>query len=128
MGAADAAILVTVPETVSLRDAERVKGLLEREGVAKPSFALNRATWRNGAKDAPVSFARCEEVLQLPLLGVVPEDPRVGALAAAGKLAISEETRAGAAFLRIARRLAGESVPVEYPRKPGFFQRLFFRE
>ena len=93
--AADSAILVTVPETVSLRDAERVKGLLEREGVAKPSFALNRATWRNGAKDAPVSFARCEEVLQLPLLGVVPEDPRVGALAAAGKLAISEETRAG---------------------------------
>ena len=58
----------------------------------------------------------------------MPEDPRVGALAAAGKLAISEETRAGAAFLRIARRLAGESVPVEYPRKPGFFQRLFFRE
>ena len=126
--AADAAILVTVPETVSLRDAERVKGLLEREGVPNPSFVLNRATWRNGQKGAPVSFARCEEVLELPLLGVVPEDPRVGALAAAGKLAISEETRAGAAFLRISRRLAGESVPVEYPGKPGLLRRLFFRE
>lgn len=126
--AADAAILVTVPETVSLRDAERVKGLLEREGVAKPSFALNRATWRNGAKGR----ARFLRALRR---GAATAALRRGAGGSArgragGRGQAGHQRRnAGRGGLPAHRAPPrGESVPVEYPRKPGFFQRLFFRE
>lgn len=126
--AADGALLVTVPEPISLRDAERVKGLLEREGVAKPYLVVNRATWAHTRSHANVSIARCAEILQVPLLGVVPEDARVSALAVDGRLAVGENSQAGRAFERIARRLTGDNTPILYPPKPGLLRRLFLRE
>ena len=126
--AADNAILVTVPDVVSLRDAERVKGILEREGIAKPLLVLNRVTHVHMNAKAPVSVERCRDVLQMEELGAVPEDTAIGALAAQARLPVNEKTPAGQAFERIARRLTGSAVPIVYPQKKGFFRRLFSRE
>jgi len=126
--AADNAILVTVPDVVSLRDAERVKGILEREGIAQPLLVINRVTQAHVDSKAPVSLERCQDILQIPILGLAPEDASISVLAARAQLAAVEKTEAGLAFERIARRLTGNNTPIVYPKKRGFFRRLFSRE
>lgn len=116
---AQRAIVVTVPDIVSLRDAERVVGLLEKNDLLHPELLVNRALpeHQRPSKQSMMSLALIQETLPLELLGVVPEDAAIGRSALLGSPAVLGPSPAGRAFERIARRVVGEDVPIP-PLKP----------
>ncbi|MDL2206962.1 septum site-determining protein MinD, partial [Eubacteriales bacterium OttesenSCG-928-N13] len=93
---ADKAILVTTPDAVSMRDAERVAGLLMKHDIADRQLVINRMPNRRMDDDVP-DMDRMQQAIKIPLLGWVPEDPSVAHSSGKGE--------AADAFSRIAARL-----------------------
>jgi len=116
---------VTLPDAISIRDAERVAGLLERHGLPHPMLIVNRVLPVHEKAGSPVSAGRIAETLHLRLLGVVPEDDRVREAVSLGRPAVPGQSPAAKEFARIAKRLLGQEIPIAPVTKPGFFQRLF---
>ncbi|KAG0570042.1 hypothetical protein KC19_6G135000 [Ceratodon purpureus] len=71
------AILVTTPDITSLRDADRVTGLLECDGIRDIKMVVNRVRSDMIKGEDMMSVLDVQEMLGLPLLGVVPEDAEV---------------------------------------------------
>jgi septum site-determining protein MinD len=105
------AIVVSTAEKPSLRVAARAAGLLPPERRA--FLIVNRVNPRMiKSRYAPNVDDMMDEV-GLPLLGLVPEDEMVPAAAHLGLApTLTGGTGAAAAFLRIARRLTGENIPL----------------
>lgn len=74
---AQEAILVTTPDITSLRDADRVCGLLECDGIRDIKMVVNRVRSDLIKGEDMMSVLDVQEMLGLPLLGVIPEDSEV---------------------------------------------------
>lgn len=74
---AQEAILVTTPDITSLRDADRVTGLLECDGIKDIKMVVNRVRSDMIKGEDMMSVLDVQEMLGLPLLGVIPEDSEV---------------------------------------------------
>ncbi|CAM6092864.1 unnamed protein product [Calypogeia fissa] len=74
---ANEAVLVTTPDITSLRDADRVTGLLECDGIKDIKMVVNRVRSDMIKGEDMMSVLDVQEMLGLPLLGVVPEDSEV---------------------------------------------------
>lgn len=112
IAAAKEAVIVTTPEIAAVRDADRVVGLLEAQGVKRIQLIVNRLRPAMVQVNDMMSVDDVQEILAIPLLGVVPEDERVIVSTNRGEpLVLAENpSLAGIAFDNIARRLEGESV------------------
>lgn len=125
---ASEAILVVNPEISSVRDADRVAGLLSSEGTVKPiQLVINRVRPRMVEKLDMMSIEDVLDILAVNLLGVVQEDEQViissnlGVPLAFGK----HKSPAGVAYGNIARRIQREDIPIPDINKPaGFIDRL----
>lgn len=75
--AAGNAILLTTPDDMALRDADRVTGLLHRLDTPSPLVVINRI--REDLVDAGLQYAPevCSQVLDLSICGVIPEDDQI---------------------------------------------------
>ncbi|WP_456383411.1 septum site-determining protein MinD [Hydrogenimonas sp.] len=132
---ADNVIVVVNPEVSSIRDADRVIGLvdakshkaIEGEKVGK-FLVINRIDPELIAKGEMIETGDILDILSIALLGKVPEDKRVIDASNTGKpVILHEESQAGAAYMRIARRLCGEEVPfenIEEEQQKGLFNKL----
>lgn len=128
IAAAREALIVTTPEIAAVRDADRVVGLLEANGVRKVGLIINRIRPEMVEANDMMSVEDVQELLAVPLVGVIPDDERVIVSTNRGEpLVLSEEpSRAGEAYSNIARRLEGETVEfldLSVPPK-GIFSRL----
>ncbi|KAF7105676.1 hypothetical protein CFC21_106458 [Triticum aestivum] len=74
---AEEAVLVTTPDITALRDADRVAGLLECDGIKDIKIIVNRVRPDLVRGEDMMSALDVQEMLGLPLLGVVPEDSEV---------------------------------------------------
>lgn len=74
---ANEAVLVTTPDITSLRDADRVTGLLECDGIKDIKMIVNRVRSDMIKGEDMMSVLDVQEMLGLPLLGVIPEDAEV---------------------------------------------------
>lgn len=123
--ASDYSILVTTPDDVSIRDAERVLALLEEKHRPRPMLVVNRVSPRlvqSGDMYSPQTVAN---TLDVPLLGYVPEDTAVLAALNRHESFMTRDCPAAQAVERISRRFLGEYVPLpELERK----RRWFFRK
>ncbi len=110
--AAKEAIIVTTPEIAAVRDADRVVGLLEAQGIKRIHLIVNRLRPAMVQVNDMMSVQDVQEILAIPLIGVVPEDERVIVSTNRGEpLVLAENpSLAGTAFDNIARRLEGEKV------------------
>ena len=72
-------MLVTTPDITALRDADRVAGLLECDGIKDIKIIVNRVRPDLVKGEDMMSALDVQEMLGLPLLGVVPEDAEVSA-------------------------------------------------
>ena len=124
---ADRAIVVALEDAVSIRDAERVAQLIVKSGMPRPVLVCNRMRAEKLGKGETAVWQKISERLDLELLGIVPEDDEIRRAAQSGIPAVKSQSPAGKAFLRIARRLMGETVEIEPIREKGFFARLFER-
>ncbi|KAK6936793.1 CobQ/CobB/MinD/ParA nucleotide binding domain [Dillenia turbinata] len=74
---ANEAVLVTTPDITSLRDADRVTGLLECDGIKDIKMIVNRVRTDMIRGEDMMSVLDVQEMLGLALLGVIPEDSEV---------------------------------------------------
>lgn len=107
------ALVVTTPEISAVRDADRVVGLLEANDVKKLHLIINRLRPLMVREDMMMSVQDVQEILAIPLIGVIPDDERVIISTNRGEpLVLSEKiSMVGLAFDNIARRIIGEKVP-----------------
>lgn len=109
---ADKAMVITTPDVSSVRDADRVIGLLESAGLEAPALIVNRIKPKMVDRGDMMNIDDILDVLAIPLIGVVPEDETILVSTNRGEPAVFQESsRAGLAFRNIARRLRGEEVP-----------------
>lgn len=119
---ADEAIVVATPEVSSIRDADRVVGLLSAADVSA-RLIVNRISPQLVKKGDMLSQADVIEILALELLGAIPLDDQVIATTNKGVPAVLEgKSLAAREFIRIAKVLAG--VEVEETKSVGFFTRI----
>ncbi len=106
------ALVVSTPEIASVRDADRVVGLLEAQGIKRTHLIINRIRPAMVRANDMMSVQDVQELLAIPLIGVVPDDERVIVSTNRGEpLVLSENSSlAATAFDNIARRLEGESI------------------
>ncbi|MBQ3124530.1 MAG: septum site-determining protein MinD [Clostridia bacterium] len=109
---ADEAVIVSLAESTSLRDADRVIEAFEDNGIEDIRLVLNRIRPELIGKKVLMNIDDCIDVLSIPILGIVPDDSAVAECAAAGCAISPSETGAARAFFNIAQRMAGENVPM----------------
>lgn len=124
---ADEAIIVSLAETSSLRDADRVITELEDLGVSCIRLVINRIRTELIEQKILMNVDDCMDVLAIPILGIVPEDGAVTESMIKGKAVMDyQEFGAGRAFKNIAERLCENQVPMmdfKLPKK-GIWERM----
>ena len=108
---ADRAIVVTTPEVSSIRDADRIIGLLEAAQIKKTELLINRIRPAMVARGEMMSVEDVTEILAIPLIGILTDQEDIVIASNQGEPLAGKDSLTGQAFLNIARRLMGESVP-----------------
>lgn len=133
---AEQAIIVTTPEVSAVRDADRIIGLLESEEKSNPRLIVNRVRKEMVRKGQMMDIEDLQEILNVSLLGVIPEDERILISSNKGEPIVMDPTsRAGAAYRAIVAKLdhpgdglvCEEAVPgsgVQSEGNGGFLGRL----
>ncbi|MCX8076265.1 MAG: septum site-determining protein MinD [Aquificaceae bacterium] len=126
---ADVALVVVNPEVSSVRDADRIIGLLENMGKKEYYLVINRIRWEHVKKGEMLSVEDIVEILKAPLIGVVPEEPKLVDFTNRGEpIVLSTEYNASKAIMDMAKRIEGEDIPIiRYGEKKGILERLFGR-
>jgi septum site-determining protein MinD len=121
---ADEAIVIATPEVSSIRDADRVVGLLAAQDLPT-RLIVNRISAHLVKKGDMLSQADVIEILALELLGAVPLDEHVVASTNKGMPAVLEgKSQAAREFAQIARRVAGLETETARETGGGLFARL----
>lgn len=122
---ADMALIVTLPEFTALRDSDRAISVMEKNGIEEIRLIINRIRPEMIKKGLMMNVDECMDILSIPIIGIVPEDEEVTKCALKGDVALSQESSlAGKAFLNIAKRICGESVPIIKMEKKRFSPRF----
>lgn len=131
---ADEALVVTNPEVSSVRDSDRVLGLLasktrkveRNEGRIKEHLVLTRYNPARVAKGEMLSLEDVTEILAIPVLGVIPESTAVLNSSNAGTPVITlPDADAGQAYEDLVSRFLGEDRPLRFTsvEKKGLFSK-----
>ena len=123
---ADEIIIVANPEMASVRDADRIIGLVEAADKPEPRLILNRLRADMVRRGDMMDVADVLEVLGIDLLGIIPEDEMIIITTNKGEPAVYEKrSRAGRAYLNAVQRILGEEVPLdEIEESPSLIERL----
>lgn len=128
---ADRAIVVTTPEKSAVRDADRVIGKLFSDQMEEPRLIVNRIRPSMLKTGDMLSIDDICSVLQIDVIGVIPDDEYVIKAANNGEPTVmNPQSKAALAYRNIARRILGDPVPLmSLEDAPGFFDRLkkFFK-
>ncbi len=136
---ADHAVVVTNPEVSSVRDSDRMLGLLSsktkraeegREPITE-HLLLTRYSPKRVTNGDMLSITDVNEILAIPLLGVIPESPAVLRASNSGDpVILDEESDAGQAYTDAVARFLGENVPHRFiEEKSHWLKRMFsFKE
>lgn len=111
---ADKAIVVTTPEISSVRDADRIIGLLEQEDIEPPKLVINRIRSHMMENGDSLDVDDITSTLAVDLIGIVQDDENVIKATNSGEpVAMNPNSKASIAYRNIARRVLGESVPLQ---------------
>lgn len=122
-------IVVTTPEVASIRDADRVVGLLEAAGLREPKLVVNKIRPMMVQDGNMLSIEDVLDILGSPLLGIVIDDPAVVIATNKGEPVLEiPQAKSAQCFRNMTRRLEGEEVPLEmHLLQVGFWRRLLAR-
>jgi septum site-determining protein MinD len=135
---ADSAIIVTNPEVSSVRDSDRIIGILSsrsrraerNEPPVETSLLLTRYDPARVARGEMLTVDDVKEILSIPLLGVIPESESVLRASNTGTpVTFDQESPAGRAYLDAVARFLGETREMRFvrPERRSFFRVLFGR-
>jgi septum site-determining protein MinD len=110
---ADVALVVTTPEVSAVRDADRIIGLLEANGLKNPKLIINRVRMDMVRRGDMMNIDDMIDILAIDLLGVVPDDEKIVISTNKGEPAVTDlKSAAGTSYRNITKRLMGENIPV----------------
>jgi len=133
---ADEALVVTNPEVSSVRDSDRILGILSsktkraiegREPI-KEHLLITRYNPSRVEGGQMLSLDDIQEILRIKLIGVIPESENVLDASNQGLPAVHlKGTDVSEAYLDVISRFLGEDKPLRFTEavKPGFFKRMF---
>lgn len=108
---ADRAIVVATPEMSSVRDADRIIGLLNSNGIKDTRLIVNRIKMDMVKTNDMMNVDDVVDVLAVKLIGVVPDDKNIVIATNNGEPAVNDvKSTAGKAYINIAKRVMGEEV------------------
>ncbi|KJV34308.1 septum site-determining protein MinD [Luteibacter yeojuensis] len=133
---ADHAVVVVNPEVSSVRDSDRILGLLSSktrraekgEAPIKQHLLLTRYNPNRVEAGEMLSVKDVEEILGISVVGVIPESENVLAASNAGvPVILDENSNAGQAYKDTVARILGNERPLRFlePVKKGFLKRVF---
>ncbi|WKB51318.1 septum site-determining protein MinD [Eleftheria terrae] len=133
---ADEALVVTNPEVSSVRDSDRILGMLSSktkraiDGAEpiKEHLLITRYNPHRVEDGQMLSLEDIQEILRIPLIGVIPESEVVLQASNQGVPAIHlKDSDVSEAYKDVVARFLGEDKPMRFVDavKPGFFKRLF---
>jgi septum site-determining protein MinD len=133
---ADDAVVVTNPEVSSVRDSDRMLGILasksrraeSNEEPIREYLLLTRYSPERVEKGEMLSVKDVQDILSLDLIGVIPESMAVLNASNSGvPVILDEQSEAGQAYMDMVGRYLGEALPHRFLelQKKGLFRRLF---
>jgi septum site-determining protein MinD len=133
---ADRAIVVTNPEVSSVRDSDRILGILaskskraeEKLEPIREHLLVTRYSPSRVERGDMLALSDIEELLAIPVLGVIPESQAVLRASNSGiPVTFDQESDAGQAYLDAVDRFLGHKVPLRFvnTKKRSFLERLF---
>jgi len=133
---ADEAIIVTNPEVSSVRDSDRILGMLssktkraiDKAEPIKEHLLITRYNPNRVEGGQMLSLGDIQEILRTPLIGVIPESETVLDASNQGVPAIHlKDTDVAGAYSDLVARFLGEERPMRFvdAQKQGFFKRIF---
>ncbi|WP_026959955.1 septum site-determining protein MinD [Aliagarivorans taiwanensis] len=133
---ADEAIITTNPEVSSVRDSDRILGMLSSKSLraeqglepVREHLLLTRYDPSRVNRGDMLSVEDVEEILAIPLLGVIPESQAVLKASNSGEpVILDDESDAGKAYRDAVDRLLGKEVDFRFltEEKKGLLSRLF---
>jgi septum site-determining protein MinD len=132
---ADEAIIVTNPEVSSVRDSDRIIGILQSRSkkaeageTVKEHLLVTRYNPSRVEKGEMLSVEDVEEILAVPLVGVIPESESVIKNSNQGTpVILDDNSDAGQAYQDMVSRILGDQVDYRFleAEKKGFLKRMF---
>lgn len=136
---ADHAVIVTNPEVSSVRDSDRILGILasktkralDSKDPIKEHLLLTRYNPERVDRGEMLSVQDVQDILAIPLIGIIPESKAVLKASNTGTpVILDEDSDAGAAYQDAIARFLGEDRPMRFVQteRRGLFQRLFGKQ
>ena len=133
---ADEAIIVTNPEVSSVRDSDRILGIIQAKSrraqtggePVKEHLLITRYSPKRVEADEMLSYEDVKEILRIPLIGIIPESESVLHASNQGNPAIHfKGTDVAEAYEDVVSRFLGQELPLRFTNyeKPGLLQRIF---
>ena len=132
---ADEAIITTNPEISSVRDSDRILGILQSKSrraernlePVKEHLLLTRYNPSRVEIGDMLNVKDVQEILAIPILAVIPESPAVLKSSNHGVPVIYQNDDAGKAYNDMVIRFLGEQLPMRFidAKKKGFFRKIF---
>lgn len=120
------AIVVTTLDVTALQDADRIIGILMKEGMEHISFIVNRMNVHHMDRGISVSLEEAKQWLSIDFLGYVFDDENMMRSNNHGKpIVLQRETQTYSCFDSIVRRMLGQRCPLPKYRERKFLQKLF---
>lgn len=104
------ALVVTMPEVSAIRDADRIIGLLENDGLSSINLIVNRIRNELVKNGDMMSVEDVKDILGIDIIGAIPDDVDIVVSTNRGE-PLSEDSASGEIFMNIARRVSGYEVP-----------------
>lgn len=133
---ADEALVVTNPEVSSVRDSDRILGILQAKSrraergdePVKEHLLITRYSPKRVEDGEMLSFKDVQEILRIPVIGVIPESEDVLHASNQGTPVVHvKDSPVADAYQDVVSRFLGEERPLRFVdyEKPGLFKRLF---
>ncbi|MGB7479030.1 MAG: septum site-determining protein MinD [Burkholderiaceae bacterium] len=133
---ADEAIVVSNPEVSSVRDSDRILGILQAKSrraknggePVKEHLLITRYSPKRVDAGEMLSYTDVQEILRIPLVGIIPESETVLHASNQGNPAIHVKgSDVAEAYEDMVARFLGEERPLRFAthEKPGLFKRIF---
>ncbi len=125
-GLSEEAIIVITLDIVSLRDADRVVGLLLKQNITNLKMIVNKYSEEDIHKGRSLSLKDAYDILSIPLLGIVYDDHVMIEANNKGKpIYMNKNESLYGCFDRIVKRLDGQEVPFRKNKRKPLFERIF---
>ena len=122
---ADRIIVVTTPEVMSVRDADKVISILKTKRIFNINILINRLRTDLNGKDECMSVDDVLELLPAELIGVVPEDDNAYLLINHGETFNKSDSPGGISLCKTVSRISGEEIPItQFGCSEGFLRRF----